>query len=204
MSSAPVCSFNSASDPPNRLTTQSSQQELDFAFLPPPPRCSLYSPYPACPSSCLLSPPQPRPVLPSLLSIWLRQPHPLKQPGMEPMPSRIGSRESTTGPPRMVPMYYGWLAWLEHMGFPVVCLSRPNPCHCFSSSLFSLGSREGPALAPCAPPSFPHPAPCPQLLAYTCSLRDIPIHLSSRPGPGHLLRGGCPHLLFLFSSLFMT
>lgn len=81
----------------------------------------------------------------------------------------------------------GWLSRLEHTRFPVVCSLHPNPCHCFSSSLF-LQEPGGSCPGPMRSPFLPRPAPCPQLLAYTCGLRDTPSTWSSGPGPGHLLR----------------
>ena len=143
-----------------RLTTQSSQQELDFAFLPPPQVLSLF-PLPCLPFQLPpLSPPPPRPVLPSLLSIWLRQPHPLKQPGMERMPRALeaGSQplDHQDGPNVL------WMARLAGThGFPCCLLITSKSLSLLLLILISLGSREGPALAPCAPPSFPTLLPAP-------------------------------------------
>lgn len=131
MSSA-VCSLNSASDPPNRLTTQSSQQELDFAFLPPPQVLSLF-PLPHCPSSCLLSP------LPNPAQSFL---HFCSQRGLS---SRLN-----------------WMACLAGThGFPCCLLITSKSLSLLLLILISPGSREGPALAPCAPPSFPTLLPAP-------------------------------------------
>lgn len=149
------------SDPPTGLPPSLHSKNLTLPSFRLP-RCSLF-PLPSLPFQLPPLPlPNPGPN-PSFTSVyWLRQPTPSNNQEWNPCPRHWKQGVQPLGPPSDGPNGAADVSplWLEHMGFPVVCLSRPNPCHCFSSSFISLGSREGPAWPHVLPLPF-HPAPCP-------------------------------------------